>query len=76
MKVFRPSSASAGVALCLTAVAANTFQSFNFTSLVTFGDSYTDEGRLNYIQKHNGQSPPVGWVAPVVRLFLFELSRR
>ncbi|KAL1966150.1 hypothetical protein VTN77DRAFT_4702 [Rasamsonia byssochlamydoides] len=36
-----------------------------FTSLVTFGDSYTDESRLNYFSSHNGSAPPVGWVDPV-----------
>ncbi|KAK4997235.1 hypothetical protein LTR66_003320 [Elasticomyces elasticus] len=36
-----------------------------FTSLVTFGDSYTDESRLGYFGTHNGEAPPVGWVDPV-----------
>ena len=34
-------------------------------TLVSFGDSYTDESRLGYFGDH-GQAPPVGWVAPVV----------
>jgi phospholipase/lecithinase/hemolysin len=37
-----------------------------FKSLVTFGDSYTDESRLNYFSSHGGQPPPVGWVDPAV----------
>ncbi|KAF2774137.1 GDSL lipase/acylhydrolase family protein, partial [Teratosphaeria nubilosa] len=36
-----------------------------FTSLVVFGDSYTDDNRLNYFSTHNGSAPPVGWVDPV-----------
>ncbi|KAF8434437.1 GDSL lipase/esterase [Terfezia claveryi] len=32
-------------------------------TLVSFGDSYTDESRLNYFRDH-GHAPPVGWVAP------------
>ncbi|KAI9037140.1 SGNH/GDSL hydrolase family protein [Aspergillus affinis] len=35
-----------------------------FRSLVTFGDSYTDDSRLNYFGTHNGSAPPVGWVQP------------
>ncbi|KAL9079670.1 MAG: hypothetical protein Q9157_001446 [Trypethelium eluteriae] len=36
----------------------------NFTSLVAFGDSYTDESRFSYFYAHNGTAPPVGWVDP------------
>lgn len=43
-----------------------------FTSLVTFGDSYTDDSRLNYFSLHNGDAPPVGWVDPAVRLSGFQ----
>jgi phospholipase/lecithinase/hemolysin len=32
-----------------------------FKSLVTFGDSYTDENRLGYFINNNGSAPPVGW---------------
>lgn len=39
-----------------------------FKSLVTFGDSYTDESRFGYFYSHNGSAPPVGWVDPVVSL--------
>jgi len=31
-----------------------------FKTLVTFGDSYTDENRLGYFINHNGSAPPVG----------------
>jgi hypothetical protein len=41
-----------------------------FESLVTFGDSYTDEQRVNYFALNNGTAPPVGWVEPIVRPFL------
>lgn len=40
----------------------------NFTSLVAFGDSYTDDSRLGYFISNNGSAPPVGWVDPVVGL--------
>lgn len=36
------------------------------TSLVTFGDSYTDEARAWYMNDHGGSGPPPGWVGPVV----------
>lgn len=37
-----------------------------FTSLVAFGDSYTDDSRLAYFATHNGSAPPIGWVNPAV----------
>jgi len=37
-----------------------------FTSLVSFGDSYTDDSRLGYFGSNNGSAPPVGWVNPAV----------
>ncbi|KAK8167678.1 GDSL lipase/acylhydrolase family protein [Phyllosticta citrichinensis] len=37
----------------------------NFKTLVSFGNSYTDEGRLRYLEEHDGQVPPVGWIGPV-----------
>ncbi|KAF2805663.1 GDSL lipase/acylhydrolase family protein [Mytilinidion resinicola] len=36
-----------------------------FKSLVTFGDSYTDENRLGYFGANNGSAPPTGWVEPM-----------
>lgn len=38
-----------------------------FTTLVAFGDSYTDDSRLNYFSENNGSAPPVGWVNPGVK---------
>lgn len=37
----------------------------NFTSLVVFGDSYSDDSRLGYFISHDGAAPPTGWVDPV-----------
>jgi len=36
----------------------------NFDSLVTFGDSYTDENRLSYIIQNNFTLPPAGTYFP------------
>ena len=36
----------------------------NFDSLITFGDSYTDENRLSYIIANNGSTPPAGTYFP------------
>ncbi|USW54667.1 Putative GDSL lipase/esterase, SGNH hydrolase superfamily [Septoria linicola] len=36
-----------------------------FTSLVTFGDSYTDDSRAGYFAENNGTAPPVGYDNPV-----------
>lgn len=36
----------------------------NFDSLITFGDSYTDENRLSYLFQHNGSLPPPGTYFP------------
>jgi hypothetical protein len=49
-----------------TAYPSKSWGLHRFTSLVTFGDSYTDENRLNYFGNHNGSAPPVGWVDPPV----------
>ncbi|CAG5184125.1 uncharacterized protein ALTATR162_LOCUS10923 [Alternaria atra] len=32
-----------------------------FTTLVAFGDSYTDDNRFNYFDAHNYTPPPIGW---------------
>lgn len=37
-----------------------------FSSLVTFGDSYTDENRLGYFINHGGDAPPTGTLLPEV----------
>lgn len=39
----------------------------NFKSIVTFGDSFTDENRLGYFINNKGAAPPVGWEQPIVR---------
>ncbi|KAF9891554.1 hypothetical protein FE257_004022 [Aspergillus nanangensis] len=36
----------------------------DFKTLVTFGDSYTDDSRLGYFASNGGAAPPVGWVQP------------
>jgi len=38
-----------------------------FKTLVTFGDSYTDENQLGYFIDHSGSAPPVAWDQPIVR---------
>lgn len=35
-----------------------------FDNLVTFGDSYTDEGRLGYFINNKGAAPPTGTILP------------
>ena len=42
-----------------------------FTSLVAFGDSYTDDSMLNYFGSHNGSAPPVCWVNPAVSRMIY-----
>ncbi|KAL4884282.1 SGNH hydrolase [Aspergillus karnatakaensis] len=37
----------------------------NWKALVTFGNSYTDDSRLDYFIDHNGTAPPVAWEQPV-----------
>ena len=41
------------------------WQLSRFASLVTFGDSYTDESRLAYFIRHNGSGPPPGSLMPL-----------
>lgn len=36
----------------------------SFDNLVTFGDSYTDNGRLSYYINNNGSGPPAGVLPP------------
>lgn len=45
---------------------AQSWKEGKFKTLVTFGDSYTDENRLGYFNRNNGSAPPVGWDQPVV----------
>ncbi|KAL1606009.1 hypothetical protein SLS59_003133 [Nothophoma quercina] len=44
---------------------AKAWREGNIKTLVTFGDSYTDENRLGYFIANNGTAPPVGWDQPV-----------
>ncbi|PVI06255.1 carbohydrate esterase family 16 protein [Periconia macrospinosa] len=46
---------------CLPSNSSNAWQQKTFNTLVTFGDSYTDENRLGYFINHNGSAPPTGW---------------
>lgn len=56
----------------LAAASASHWKSQQFKSVVTFGDSYTDESRANYMSQHNTSAPPPpGWVNPVVSGILF-----
>ncbi|ETN36535.1 uncharacterized protein HMPREF1541_08813 [Cyphellophora europaea CBS 101466] len=52
------------VAASLPRGADTVWQASNFNSLITFGDSYTDENRLNYFASHNGSAPPAGTFLP------------
>jgi hypothetical protein len=40
------------------------WQASKFDSLITFGDSYTDESRMNYVFSHDGNVPPTGMLLP------------
>jgi hypothetical protein len=55
-----------GLAVAEARHAPSEWQTKNFKTLVTFGDSYTDENRLGYFINHNGSAPPVGWEQGVV----------
>jgi hypothetical protein len=46
--------------------AEKAWRNARLNTLVTFGDSFTDEGRLGYFIGHDGEAPPVGWVGPRV----------
>lgn len=48
------------------------WQPGKFKTLVTFGDSYTDENRLGYFANHNGSAPPTGWDGGVVCFLLLK----
>ncbi|KAF2019333.1 carbohydrate esterase family 16 protein [Aaosphaeria arxii CBS 175.79] len=53
------------LAFAICGVDCSGWKSKNFTTLVTFGDSYSDESRLGYFINNNGSAPPVGWEQPV-----------
>ncbi|KIX04773.1 uncharacterized protein Z518_05643 [Rhinocladiella mackenziei CBS 650.93] len=42
----------------------NPWSASKFHSLITFGDSYTDESRLGWFINHNGSAPPPGAFLP------------
>jgi phospholipase/lecithinase/hemolysin len=48
--------------LSLAVVAGTTYGLQSFDNLVTFGDSYTDEGRLGYFINNKGAAPPAGYL--------------
>lgn len=52
---------------------SNGWHTQHFKTIVTFGDSYTDENRLGYFGSHNGSAPPVGWDGGVVSLIHFNV---
>lgn len=45
---------------------AKDWNSKRFKNFIIFGDSYSDESRLNYFASHNGTLPPPGTVLPEV----------
>ncbi|KAF2861014.1 carbohydrate esterase family 16 protein [Piedraia hortae CBS 480.64] len=53
------------IATALAVPAENKWSRFRFTSLVSFGDDFTDDSRWSYYVSHNYTVPPVGWVNPV-----------
>jgi hypothetical protein len=52
--------------LAITGGVAGSWRDGKFKTLVTFGDSYTDENRLGYFINNNGSAPPVAWQQPEV----------
>ncbi|KAL0933164.1 acetyl esterase [Colletotrichum truncatum] len=52
------------IAALASVVAASQCGLKKLENLVTFGDSYTDEGRLGYFINHNGTAPPAGTLLP------------
>lgn len=42
----------------------------NVNSLVVFGDSFTDEGRLGYMFGNGGAFPPDNWDPPEVHTYM------
>ncbi|RAL01420.1 SGNH/GDSL hydrolase family protein [Aspergillus ibericus CBS 121593] len=64
MRAFYSLLALLGLDAVLT-LASQAWGPSKFTTLVTFGDSYTDDTRISYFYNHNGSAPPVGWVEPI-----------
>ena len=58
------SFAASAVSVALPKRQSSVWSLENFDSLVTFGDSYTDENRLNYFLQNKGNPPPPGTYFP------------
>jgi phospholipase/lecithinase/hemolysin len=54
----------AAAAALAGAVSAKSCGLKRFENFVTFGDSFTDEGRLGYFINNNGSAPPAGTLLP------------
>lgn len=52
------------LATALVATTRSTCSGQSFENLVTFGDSYTDNGRLAYYINHNNTAPPASTLPP------------
>lgn len=57
-------TASSSASASATPSGAAAWTESQFSSLVVFGDSYTDESRLGYFINHKGAAPPVGYLGP------------
>lgn len=58
-------AAAAVVSLVQAGHSAQAWKGRKFKTLVTFGDSYTDENRLGYFIQNNYTAPPAGWDQPL-----------
>lgn len=58
------STASLAQQMCPPSSLSSPWSASHFHSFVTFGDSYTDEGRLSYLIANNGTFPPIGQLMP------------
>lgn len=70
---------TAAITLALASISSATSQVWElneFTSLVSFGDSYTDDSRLKYFVDNNGSAPPIGWVNPAVSKYQLSMLSR
>ncbi|KAH7399545.1 GDSL lipase/esterase [Pyrenochaeta sp. MPI-SDFR-AT-0127] len=67
--------ASLAFAVGLAGRPSKAWRDGKFKTMVTFGDSFTDETRLTYFLNNNGSAPPVGWDEPLVNSpYLLSLS--
>lgn len=53
---------------CVSLLFAAALASGSFNNLVTFGASYTDNGRLNYYINNGGNAPPPGTLPPTTNV--------